>query len=61
MEAVERDERRHREVGADRQIDAADSHDDQQRKGHQRAVSGELSEVAHVGGADVPVRENDDA
>ena len=61
MKTIERDERRHREVGADRQIDAADSHNDQQRKGHQRAVSGELGQVARVGGADVSLRENEDA
>ena len=50
VEAIERGERRHGEVGAHRQIDAADGDDNQQRKDDQAAVGSILSEIAQIGG-----------
>ena len=46
VEAVERDERRHREIGADREVDAAGRDNDEQRQNDEAAVGRVLREIA---------------
>ena len=61
VKAVECGERRHREVGADRQIDAANGDNNQQREDDQAAVGGVLGEIAQIGGGHIALGADDHA